>query len=114
MSIESLTYVELGERLGASAEAAWSLARPDGRQPKSCACLSDNNWGVFMGAKLTATLYVTFEMEDGAPDDLALTRLKTSVAEMQRLIESGVTGSAKTLVKRGAARVVLLNHKVDP
>jgi hypothetical protein len=67
-----------------------------------------------MGAKLTATLYVTFEMEDGAPDDLALTRLKTSVAEMQRLIESGVTGSAKTLVKREAARVVLLNHKVDP
>ena len=27
MSIESLTYAELGERLGASAEAAGSLAR---------------------------------------------------------------------------------------
>jgi DNA-directed RNA polymerase specialized sigma24 family protein len=27
MSIESLTYAELGERLGASAEAARSLAR---------------------------------------------------------------------------------------
>jgi hypothetical protein len=67
-----------------------------------------------MGAKLTATIYVQFEMEDSAPDNLAETRLKTSLGEMQRFIESGITGSAKTLVKRGAVRVVLLNHKVDP
>jgi hypothetical protein len=46
-------------------------------------------------------LKVEFEMEDGAPDNLAEIRLGTAVGEFQRIIETGVIG-AGTGDKTGA------------
>ena len=45
-----------------------------------------------MGMKWTARLRVDFEMEDGVPENLAETRLRTSVGEFQRYIETVVSG----------------------
>jgi hypothetical protein len=39
-----------------------------------------------MGMKLTAMLKVEFEMEDGAPDNLAEIRLGTAVASFSALL----------------------------
>jgi hypothetical protein len=52
-------------------------------------------------------------MEDNGPEYFAETRLNTSLGEMQRFIEFGIMGAAKTLVKRGSTRVLALNHKVE-
>jgi len=60
-----------------------------------------------MGMKLTAMLKVEFEMEDGAPENLAESRLETAVGEFQRIIETGVIG-AGTGVKHGSVKVEIL------
>ena len=57
-----------------------------------------------MGIKWTAKLRVDFEMEEGAPQNLAETRLRTAVGEFQRNIETGLIGVGKTGVKRGSSK----------
>ena len=61
-----------------------------------------------MGIKWTARLRVDFEMEDGAPQNLAETRLRTAVGEFQRNIETGLIGAGKTGVKRGSSKVEIV------
>ena len=60
-----------------------------------------------MGIKWTARLRVDFEMEDGASENLAQARLRTSVSRFQQYIESGETGT-RTFVKHGSARVEIV------
>jgi hypothetical protein len=60
-----------------------------------------------MGMKLTAMLKVEFEMEDGAPENLAKIRLETAIGEFQRIIETGVIG-AGTGIKHGSVKVEIL------
>jgi hypothetical protein len=61
-----------------------------------------------MGTKWTARLRVDFEIEEGAPPNLAEMRLKRSVAEFQRYIETGAIG--KTGVKHGSAKVEIVTQ----
>ena len=60
-----------------------------------------------MGIKWTARLRVDFEMEEGAQEHQAETRLRTSAGQLQYFIEEG-TGIRKTLVKRGSAKVEIV------
>jgi hypothetical protein len=60
-----------------------------------------------VGIKWTARLRVDFEMEEGAPQNLAETRLRTAAGQLQHFIETG-TGSGKTLVKGGSAKVEIV------
>ncbi len=61
-----------------------------------------------MGVKWTARLKVDFEMEDGAPANLAVTCLRVAVGEFQRCIETGVIDAGKIGVKRGSAKVLIV------
>ena len=61
-----------------------------------------------MGMKWTARLRVDFEMEEWAAPDLAETRLKTSVGEFQRHLETGLIGAGKTGIKHGSAKVEIV------
>jgi hypothetical protein len=61
-----------------------------------------------MGMKWTARLRVDFEMEDWAAPNLAEARLRTSVGEFQRHLESGLIGAEKTGVKHGSAKVEIV------
>jgi hypothetical protein len=60
-----------------------------------------------MGIKWTARLRVDFEMEEGAPLNLAETRLRTAAGQLEHFIETGA-GIGKTLVKRGSAKVEIV------
>jgi hypothetical protein len=60
-----------------------------------------------MGIKWTARLRVDFEMEDGASENLAQARLRTSVSRFRQYIESGETGTG-SFVKHGSARVEIV------
>jgi hypothetical protein len=60
-----------------------------------------------MGIKWTARLKVDFEMEEGAPQNLAETRLRTAAGQLQHFIETG-SGVGKTLVKSGSAKVEIV------
>jgi len=57
-----------------------------------------------VGVKWTARLKVEFEMEDGAPANLAETCLRVAVGEFRRCIETGVIDAGKIGVKRGSAK----------
>jgi hypothetical protein len=61
-----------------------------------------------MGVKWTARLRVDFELEDGAPANLAETCLRVAVGEFRRHIETGVIDAGKIGVKRGSAKVVIV------
>ena len=60
-----------------------------------------------VGNKWTARLRVDFEMEEGAPENLAQNRLRIAVGQFEHFIEIGA-GIAKTLVKVGSAKVEIL------
>jgi hypothetical protein len=60
-----------------------------------------------MGIKWTARLRVDFEMEEGAPENLAQNRLRTAVGQLEYFIESGAS-IGKTLVKQGSAKVEIV------
>jgi hypothetical protein len=60
-----------------------------------------------MGIKWTARLRVDFEMEEGAPENLAQIRLRTAVGQLEHFIEKGA-GIGKTLVKQGSAKVEIV------
>jgi hypothetical protein len=63
--------------------------------------------GVRMGMIWTARLRVDFEMEDGAPENLAQNRLRTAISQFEHFIETGA-GIGKTLVKQGSAKVEIV------
>jgi hypothetical protein len=65
-----------------------------------------------MGAKMTATLEVKFELEDGHPDWYPLLVLRRQVAEFQQRIELG-RGVERTGVKRGSARIKILSQRTE-
>jgi hypothetical protein len=58
-----------------------------------------------VGVKWTARLRVDFEMEDGAPENLAQNRLRTAVGQLEHFIETSVD---KKLVKQGSAKVEIV------
>ena len=66
-----------------------------------------------MGVKWTARLKVDFEMEDGAPANLAETCLRVAVGEFRRYIETGVIDAGKIGVKRGSAKVLIVAQGTD-
>ena len=55
--------------------------------------------------KWTTRLRVDFEMEEWAAPDLAEIRLKTSVGEFRRHLETGLIGAGKSGIKPGSAKV---------
>jgi hypothetical protein len=59
--------------------------------------------------KYTADLRVTFEIEDGQPDDQAKRILYREVAQFEHAIEHG-RWSEKTGVKKGSVKVEILVH----
>jgi hypothetical protein len=62
-----------------------------------------------MGIRWTATLRVTFEMEDGQPDGLARIVLTREVGKFRSGIERG-EGIARTGVKRDSANVDIVSQ----
>ena len=71
-----------------------------------------------MGIKWTARLRVDFEMEDGAPQNLAETRLRTAVGEFQRNVETGLIGAGwrrdRLLSARTPLPAALFRRKTRP
>lgn len=66
-----------------------------------------------MGMRMTATVEVEFEMEEGQPENLAELVLRRETSEFQNRIERG-TGIGRTGVKHGSAKVVISSQVLRP
>jgi hypothetical protein len=57
-------------------------------------------------------LKAEFEMEDGAPENLAEIRLRTAVGEFQRIIETGVIGAGTGVKHDSLNEILALERRV--
>jgi hypothetical protein len=63
--------------------------------------------------KVTATIEVEFEMDQGQPENAAYAALARGRGELQIAIEYGVQGMP-TGVKRGSARATITRQQIIP
>jgi hypothetical protein len=63
--------------------------------------------------KVTATIEVEFEMDQGQPENAANAALARGRGELQIAIEHGVQG-IRTGVKRGSARATITRQQIIP
>jgi hypothetical protein len=62
--------------------------------------------------KMSATVHVEFELNQGQPEESAHTALNGGVGALKLAIERGVTGASQTGVKQGSVQAQIVEKTI--